>query len=861
LGRVDRPGFRPWLTCLLIKAFAVAVCSFCAQSATAQIDQRENAALEAWLSDRKLDDLLLDQLEGRLETTTDGKSREEIASRLANLYRKKLFSFEQNTEPLLKRTRELIAIYPRFETGRLRIAILHASYTKAEKEFREWSRAGAVNAKRSELLKSIRAVHADLTAALTALIGDAEDLVAASQLRRDRRSVDLERKELDVEILHCQFLAGWTAYFVAVLDDEQRAQLLDESETRFRDFLQLDQKSLLIDFDSRWFDFSSAWHVRAMIGLSAISIARNQNSPADHLYGLIKTNALTRQTRESVLRFRFLAHCYFQQYADALGELKKRPTRALSRDGKIRLCVSVGEVSRTEAVPADIAMDFKQFALIGLTREMAGELIVEEFDDVDLADTNTFEACWVAGYVNFWMAESGDLPAAQTAEELLQKSIKLAATSEFEQSLAVEEDVARCKYLLAWLNLKNGNAQQAIGMFNEVANELAEVDPKIASESAWLAAKAVASLSRRDKGRTNEAWTKLERFVRRWPDSNHAAEANFEKLKIELRSMPPSEAISKLERIPADSQIYPDSLSEIVVQNYRRWQASTSESASLDRLVSACNRVVADLETTPSQKLRASFLVLDAIIRVESFDRELAESVIRRCESLIAKMVDRNEVKTELQFYQMRLAQRIGDTGPAKSLARTIIDSSKNARFKLPALILIAQEQEKLLTANSKANANVLKQALEDYAELSKLLGSDVEKLKSSANARVAYARLGDLHLLSSNTIKSESVFQKLVDCFPGNAAYLRSLAASKSTNGKAEDAKLIWRKLAAGSEAGSSLWFESKFELAKMIATTDQASARKLLHQTMQLGGEMPSSLRSKFESAIRELERGGQR
>ena len=106
-------------------------------------EDRENAALETWLQQRKLDGLLQQQLESRLESTTSSALRDQIAKRLATLYGKRLLSVDGDSQKLLKRTRELIAIYPRFESGRLRVAMLHARYLESETMFRDWIRAGA----------------------------------------------------------------------------------------------------------------------------------------------------------------------------------------------------------------------------------------------------------------------------------------------------------------------------------------------------------------------------------------------------------------------------------------------------------------------------------------------------------------------------------------------------------------------------------------------------------------------------------------------------------------------------------------------------------------------------------------------
>ena len=144
----------------MVLAIATAMLILFATECVAQVDDRENAKLESWLAERKLDSLLQKQLESRLESTTNTTSREQIGKRLATLYGKRLLSLEGDPQELLKRTRNLIAIYPRFESGRLRVAMLHARYLESETLFRDWIRSGAVVENGGELESTLRTLDA-----------------------------------------------------------------------------------------------------------------------------------------------------------------------------------------------------------------------------------------------------------------------------------------------------------------------------------------------------------------------------------------------------------------------------------------------------------------------------------------------------------------------------------------------------------------------------------------------------------------------------------------------------------------------------------------------------------------------------
>ena len=810
------------------------------QAGSREIEVRENDRLESWLEKRKLDGLLQDQLESRLESTLDAKDREQIAKRLATLYGKRLLSVDGDSQELLKQTRELISLYPRFESGRLRVAMLHARYLDSEKMFRDWIRAGAGVDEKTKLESILQRLEEDLSNALSALLRRSEELFSAGQLSRDRRDFEVERQTVEAEALHCQFLAGWSSYFLAMMREKDRAALLDQSELRFREFLQLDQQTMLVEYDSRWFDFSSAWHVRAIAGLAAIGTARGEESTAMKLYKLIEANAMTRDSREAVIRFRFLGNCYCGKYDAATNVVRDRKgIAAMSRGGRIRLWVAAVETLRASG-----STDLRQLALNGLTRNMAGELLVQEYEKSSKVETvpNSFEACWIAGYAEFWKSENGEPNSAAKARQLLKKAVSLESDSN-------RNDVARCRYLLAWLLLKQNEIEPAIGMFAQAADQLSNVDPQLASESAWLAAKNALRRGGQDASRVNDAWNRLERFVRTWPDSPHANRASFEKLKIELRSMPATDAIRRLNEISPNDENHGASLLETAAQRYRLWQSQPSNQNTFEKFRNSCNEASSSRSTNAGQKLRANFLLIDATLRTNG-DSEQVVGLLEKCATIVEQVEEPELAQAELLYYRMQSAIRLGDADKAYDIAAKIAEVGKGTRFELPGLIQMAQYLDASL-AGENADTETLDAAIAVYRRLSQRLGSETEKLKSSANARIALTRLGELQQLDGQSVESESNFQILVDSFPGNANYLRNLAIAKSGR-DVDGAKQLWQRIASGSEAGTDLWFESKLELARILANQDRASAVKLLKQTMQLGGKLPDVWQQPYDVAI---------
>lgn len=906
LEPADRPGLPRSRTCraiefgtsvldavIVVVLAAILFASPSLAQETVGIDRAaESKNLATWLQDRNLDALLLEHLESQLESTFDAAQREQIAKRLAEIYSDRLLSATNDSQQWLKRTRDLIALYPKFESGRLRVAMLHARYLEQEKQFRNLFREGKLSAAPNELTLGLERLSDDLLTASSALAERSEELFAMSQIQRSDVNFDAELKAIDARRLHCQYLSGWSQYFLAILKTEQRSDLLSQSNFHFREFLRLDQSTALRDYDSRWFDFSSAWHIRAMAGLASVELARENQRSADHLFQLIETNAIDQNSRETVPQFRLLGHAYVAQFRKALAVADQvARSGSLSDRAQVRFYSSVAEVAKfagnssAEAnVSQELAEQLGLSARIGLARQLAGDLL---FGDSDVAEETlppdeSFERYWLDGYREFWRSETKTKIATENqsateaeasteaessrvqAERLLTRAIAIGtATTDPANFELRTEDVARCRYLLAWLELKLGKPQRAVANFQAASQALARRSPVLAAESAWLAAGTLIRISQSDSRRRDEAWSQLDRLVRQFPNSSHVADASFEKLKIELRNMPAADALGRLAEIAPSSQNYANALLEAVRQRYRIWQTDRSQGKpaveSFAELETSKQRLDQCEQSTSRQKFRACLLVLDAMLRQDGIDTDMAaeDPLLEQARVLVANGFEAAKLNIELDFYRFQFAQKRGQTEVAIELAQRIADQGSASRFELPALIALATHADQKLAVTSDPDSIEYGKTI--YQRLTEKLGSDSATLEKSANARVALARLGEFQRLSGNSDSSELTFLQLVDLFPGNAQYLRSLALAQRDVGKLDAARAIWQRLALGVDAGSELWFEAKWELAKILAVNDPASAKKLLKQSLQLGGDASEKWKRVLENELTTLESGG--
>jgi hypothetical protein len=72
---------------------------------------------------------------------------------------------------------------------------------------------------------------------------------------------------------------------------------------------------------------------------------------------------------------------------------------------------------------------------------------------------------------------------------------------------------------------------------------------------------------------------------------------------------------------------------------------------------------------------------------------------------------------------------------------------------------------------------------------------------------------------------------------------------------GDVEAALPFWRKLNSGVQAGSDLWYESKYQLIVGLASSDPDAAGKIYRQTRRLSPELPQKWRLPFEQLEEKL------
>lgn len=824
----------------------------------------EEAQVEKYLREIQTDSLLVEYLESQIAQETNIDARRKLVSRLLTRYAQNMMTGRKVVgSDWRKKSELLLAIYPDLETPTLRIAIIQAQYVENENEFRVWWRAGQSIAEKSKLTQKWQELHIQLKAINRNLEGQYQAQIASAQ-SQNRSPESQELIQTEGLILHTNYLLGWTSYFSGVLIREERKDYMKQADVQFREFLQIDQKKALSTLDASWFDFSSRWQLRAFVGLSMVQRGLNYPNQAKFCFEMIGEHAQTQLDQDRRPVWEFHSHLYLGQTEKAIELVEGFAANpATSRSSSITFWNATldGAIGLRDQAP-QLANRLLKFGLIGLAQEFDGHglnrfLESQQIELREILPENDFESLWIRSFEKFHMAEQeGGLENYRDAKLALTSAIKSPTDSALNQE--------RCRFLLAKVDHRLQNYSEAAKAFLQVSRSFDSVDKQLAAESQWLATRSLIALSKRNPREQFQASQALESIIRRFPGSNYATRAEFESLRINLSAIEPAGAIKRLDAIKPNSLNYPVALNELVKIRYQIWLAAFKARASetpqkLSDLIQSELKYRSLPGVSESSKLKANLLVVDALLRYTKADN----AKIRKRLDFAKRITSASRAKAdsaynEYRFYEFLFANSRGDTNSAEKEALWLAENAKGTRFEKSALVQLAQTADQQFRSLSQPTQTQTEQLAGIFEKLVGVLGDTPEIITASPNARVALARLADLKLQSGETKLAIEMLQLLLTSYPNNKTYLQQLGRAYVAAENYSEAIPVWRKLANGTEPGTELWYESKFELANsLLQSGDKASAKILHEQTLRLSPTIPDQWNPRFEELSKKLEK----
>ncbi len=258
--------------------------------------------------------------------------------------------------------------------------------------------------------------------------------------------------------------------------------------------------------------------------------------------------------------------------------------------------------------------------------------------------------------------------------------------------------------MLAQVHYRESEFAESARIFQSVAAVLDSDDRQLAAEAQWLAAKSLIGLSRNDPRKSELAYSAIENLLRRFPDSSFAHRAEFEKLKLQISSVPGDEAIRRLSRIEERDPNYLLALPETVRISYQLWMDGfDSENSDRDRrfeeLVAAERRVRNHPQVKSAEKLKSTLLVVDALLRCDPVDESQITSLLSVAEESAEPMGSQNlPAYIEYRYYQLLFADKKKDDTAAQNHAQWLVDHAANTRFERVALIYLGRLWDRRLS-------------------------------------------------------------------------------------------------------------------------------------------------------------------
>ena len=569
-------------------------------SGQTSFNRSEAEQVGEYLRGLQLDTILVEHLEFEASRETDQGRRRELAARLAQIYSEKMMSGRDAGKPDWRsKTELLLKTYPDLATPSVRIAMLQSKYRDGEESFRDWFGEGRPPGEMNRLITDWRDLRLELKTLAEKLEVDYENQIAVLQTFPDNQDLE-SRRLLQIEglLLHVNYLTGWSAYFHGVLVPDQRKRDMLEADSSFRNFLQIESGIILNDVSPKWIDLSSDWNARALVGLALCQRGLNHVEQSAYCFDMIGSHSPVQQTRELRYVWDLNGRLYLNDFSAAMKlveslEESSNQSTGLTESGRVAFWVATLKASvAIKEHSAAVSATLVRAGLQGLARDFQGTLLENFVTENKIQMTaDDFPGLWISGYLDFHQAESASQSGLYDAAR-----IKLNRALDLRTNTTTDLDVARCRFLVARIDLEQREYQNAANNFLEVSAAMDQLDSELAAESQWLAAASLAELSRTDTRAIVKANRALDQILRRFPGSTYARRTEFEKLKLNVADLPADEAIRRLEIVETDDANYRLALIEATKIRYQDWliaqqAGQTDEAQKLAALLSSERRL------------------------------------------------------------------------------------------------------------------------------------------------------------------------------------------------------------------------------------------------------------------------------
>lgn len=855
-----------------ITAILLAFIAIFAGDAAAQTDPASEDAVERYLAERGLTDLLAVRLQERLDAAL-GDERVAIAERLGSLYVRLLTDAATPEQRARAETlsRELLRKVPESESFELRINLAKASYLKGEElaELHRLRIAGPEERSEAErVLRSVLPVFED--------VGSNVHRRVESFERREQRGSDPDPQSLKEQLAEARrlrslamYYTGWSRYYLALVSGD--ARLAEQAKRDFGWLLNApgNREPTVERLPGPLLRFE---HVaRAAMGVAlAASVRGNDVEAVRWLDVLVESPEVPESVRRQLFTRRIAVLGAARRWAD-LDLMISRARRAA--DGK-DTHLETADARLLAVVVLEALDDPKARGVAGrdrlletLAQTALGDLVArgEVGHVIDLVGrygtapigNEGFIVQFVRGLRAYERAREshgkiGENGEAPTADEAVANRYREAARA---MLLGVEaadagkfpQERARAA-LLRGLSLYYAGEPEAAADAYEVAVSLAPGEDE-RQEALWYA---IVALDRAVEGGRLSLVPRRDRlagvFLQSFPKTERAARLLLR--RVEGGLLDDVEAIEVLLAVPRESALYDVARRHAARLLYTQCRIArpADRGAMAARFASVAEELIERdrwtvMNGTPVEAGEAADFVvlrvrqmLDVLMSAAAPDVRRAERALAALEEVRAYLgLNLDALEEEIEYRKLQIALVHRDRPKIDAASRRLQEIGGRFAEAADRLVYrVALEQRRSNPDDAFAAREVVRTGSRILAGFEPLESSISNQqvaslMEAIADAADALWRLERDEAARGAALRLDA---RLIDLGRHTARSLRRYSRLSEEAGDAEAALEGWRTLLAGLAQGSDEWFEARYESLRLLAAVDAPRARLVLDQ-----------------------------
>lgn len=835
------------------------------------------SALEDFLTQRGLQSLLIDHLVRRVKEGEPAERR-QIADRLGTLYGDALEQAKTDDEQRRwqEESLKLLEIVPEADSYSLRLRLAKITYLKAE-DLAEQHRLRLIDEDQrkaaSAAIRSSAITFIDLGGRLVRQVDALEKREAAGQdpdPQKLRSELDEARKLRSLAM----YYAGWSSYYRAFLDGtpqtlsdalESFGWLLNAGGGREASIERLPIQTLKLE------------HVaRAAIGCALVESLRGNHATAERWLDAVESAPdLLDTVRGQIGPRRLVVMIQAKRWADVSTRAKALRVKTDSSSVE-QLPAPVAQlvaVSAMEALEAGSVPKLAQDSVRQLVEQSVADLVRQGKVRAVLAlakryglggltgDTSEgFIVAYVRGLIVYDKARAGheaegidpDGPATKPEVVNLYRESAAALDSAWQGADAErfkDERSGACMLSgMAWLHA--GSTVEAAVRLERASTLATQAGAtERAEESLWYAVVAYERAAATGIGTLKAERDRVAQlYLATYPRGDRAA-----RLLLRLAdsgAIGSEQAIGILMGIERDSPLYEAARRQAAKLMYA--QVRSSRGATRDALAVRYADVAFELlgldqrhavDATGDARAAASMAVLDrarqmldVLLGMSTPDADRATRVFRVIDDLDRTIgLDVSAHAQELEYRRLEIALARNDAEAVRQHSASLRTAGgrfaelADRRLYRDAALGWQRSPDNLALAASvvEHGTRVIKTTGSDPSTLSNPAMASLHMTVASAAAAI-WKQTKDPVMLALATQLDEA----MMGAGPPSASLLRRRAELAEASGNAEAALEAWRTLLAGSDEGSSAWFEARAQSLRLLAGIDPARAREALDQ-----------------------------